>query len=635
MSEIGIQDKAGLQEVSVILKDLLKVIKVVSLYPENNPLPASLKRSFSDKLEWFVEDVGNLNFIIKKNQIYLDENLVYENNSKEDNLASIFFDAGITQLILKVGLSQEEIFSFLEIMKQYLNSTNKSLDIVGLFWEEGISNIVLVSLEEKYLNEYSDDFDYKKYMESKEEERFSAPYLKPDEVQDYSEIFNEDQQQKNRDELDDENIKIEHSSSFFEISPVLDSSTPFDSLNINPKTYQTKAASEAMGFDDLPCESKKLAATDFFFTDDFKKSREDAEMILKVINQDADFDPFESTVEILKEMLLQENELSAFSETVTICGKIIHEFISKSKLAEAGQILKFLKELQERIKEQRPLWADKIREEYATAGSRDRLNQLAETLNENDSINPVELKGYLENFGWEALTGISELIGQVEAEGYRQCLSEYLIKHGAQNVDLIGKGIFDKREDVIMQTIYILGKIGNQRALSYLTKVINHPEDIIRFELLNALKDNPDDNAVKILKVCSSDVNPEISKKAIDLIATQSGKQAVETMEEIIKSNIFPAFSDDDKKSLLVSYSQSGKEHAVSFLSSMASSIIIFYNKHKTFCRRAAFEALRINTSEKADLALKRLSKSIFPNVKHQAKSALLWRREHNTGVEQ
>jgi hypothetical protein len=404
---------------------------------------------------------------------------------------------------------------------------------------------------------------------------------------------------------------------------------------MDPDTYRTKAASEAMGFDDLPSESTKPTATDFFFTDDFKKSREDTEMILKVLNKDADFDPFESTVEIVKEMLLQEEELSTFSETVVICGKVIHEFIIRGKLAEAGQILRFLKELQERIKEERPLWSDKIREEYATAGSRDRLNQLAESLNENENINPVELKGYLENFGWEALTGISELIGQVENEGHRQCLSDYLIKYGAQNVDLIGKGVFDKREDVVMQTIYILGKIGNQRALSYLTKVINHPEDIIRFELLSALKDNPDDGAIRILKVCASDENSEISKKAIDLIAVQSGKQAVETLEDIIKSKIFSEFSDNDKKSLLVSYSQSGKDQAVSFLSSMASRLILFYSKHKTFCRRAAFEALRINTSEKADIALKRLSKSIFPNVKRQAKSALLWRRDHMSGVGQ
>jgi hypothetical protein len=521
-------------------------------------------------------------------------------------------------------------------MKQYLNATSKALDIVGLFWEEGISNITLISLEDKRLNEYSNDFDLDDYNENKEDERLSAPYVPPENVQDYSEIFNDDKQQINTIDLDDDsNISIEKASSFFEISPIRNSSTPFDSLNMDPDTYQTKAASEAMGFDDLPSESNKPTATDFFFTDDFKKSREDAEMILEVLNKDADFDPFESTVEILKEMLIQEDELSTFAETVVICGKVIHEFITKGKLAEAGQVLRFLKELQDKIKEERPLWSDKIREEYITAGSRDRLNQLAETLNENDNINPVELKGYLENFGWEALTGISELIRQVENEGHRQCLSDYLIKYGAQNVDLIGKGVFDKREDVVMQTIYILGKIGNQRALSYLTKVINHPEDIIRFELLNALRDNPDDGAIRILKVCASDENAEISKKAIDIIAAQSGKQAVETLEEIIKSNIFSEFSDNDKKSLLISYSQSGKEQAVSFLSSMASKIVLFYNKHRTFCRRAAFEALRINTSEKADIALKRLSKSIFPNVKRQAKSALIWRREHISGVGQ
>ena len=44
------------QDISLILKDLLKVIKVVSMYPEDNSLPQSMKRSFSEKLESIVEE---------------------------------------------------------------------------------------------------------------------------------------------------------------------------------------------------------------------------------------------------------------------------------------------------------------------------------------------------------------------------------------------------------------------------------------------------------------------------------------------------------------------------------------------------------------------------------------------------
>ena len=36
-----------IKDVTLILRDLLKVIKVVSMYPEDNPLPQSLRRGGS------------------------------------------------------------------------------------------------------------------------------------------------------------------------------------------------------------------------------------------------------------------------------------------------------------------------------------------------------------------------------------------------------------------------------------------------------------------------------------------------------------------------------------------------------------------------------------------------------------
>ena len=48
-----------LTEIAFILKDLLKVIKVVSMYPEDNPLPHSMRRSFAEKLVDLVELYGD------------------------------------------------------------------------------------------------------------------------------------------------------------------------------------------------------------------------------------------------------------------------------------------------------------------------------------------------------------------------------------------------------------------------------------------------------------------------------------------------------------------------------------------------------------------------------------------------
>ena len=64
-----------IRDITFILKDLLKVIKVVTLYPEDNPLPASLRRSFSEKLESLVEDYGEMAFSVDT------DTLTYEKNS--------------------------------------------------------------------------------------------------------------------------------------------------------------------------------------------------------------------------------------------------------------------------------------------------------------------------------------------------------------------------------------------------------------------------------------------------------------------------------------------------------------------------------------------------------------------------
>lgn len=45
-----------LRDLTLILKDFLKVIKVVSLYPETNPLPLSLRQSFAEKFCTLIED---------------------------------------------------------------------------------------------------------------------------------------------------------------------------------------------------------------------------------------------------------------------------------------------------------------------------------------------------------------------------------------------------------------------------------------------------------------------------------------------------------------------------------------------------------------------------------------------------
>ncbi len=159
-------DNKKIQDISLILKDLLKVIKVVSMYPENNPLPQSLKRSFAEKLESIIDEYGEITVDVHKDFMTYLGDTVFHSPSQEENLASIFYKAGITRITFKPGLDVLEIYKLLDVIKLYVNTPDISQDLAALIWEAGVAGLAVKTLEDVSLSEYDDGFDLEKYVSS-------------------------------------------------------------------------------------------------------------------------------------------------------------------------------------------------------------------------------------------------------------------------------------------------------------------------------------------------------------------------------------------------------------------------------------------------------------------------------------
>ena len=112
-----------LEDIRLILRDLLKVIKVVAMYPEDNPLPQSLKRTFSERLVDLVSDYGTLDF---KGEVWTSNAYWFDPDSSE----------GWT---IKVGTNEYVITGGRIVEKETANGD--SLNCVGMtdaqlaFWE--------------------------------------------------------------------------------------------------------------------------------------------------------------------------------------------------------------------------------------------------------------------------------------------------------------------------------------------------------------------------------------------------------------------------------------------------------------------------------------------------------------------
>lgn len=654
------------KEIGFILKDLLKVVKVVSMYPADNPLPQSMRQSFAEKLVGLVKEFGAFRICVAKGLLEYNGEVVYEDKSKEESLAGLFFDAGITEFefrsnlrvddVYKPGLKVDDVYKLLDAVRIYLNTPGHTEDLAGLIWEAEISGFVFETLEDVALSDYDTGFDVNEYLEQDDRQSTSGGgQIGLDDSEKYAQIFAlsdagptsvEEASLDDSGELSeqpgghDESITADPDStdSGYTEGPYGDI-TSVETAEQAPDTDYGAGipieVARALGLDASSGDAPSLPNTTVQMNERFSMSEEETTIVQEMLIKDADFDPYESTFELAKDMLLLESELSGFGETVTICEKITYELVANGKLIEAGCLLAHMKVLEGQVKQEKPAWSERLREASIMAGSRERLAVLAQSMNAHPEVGVTEIKRYLDNFGWESLSGITDLMGEFEHHMHREALKDYLTARGQDNIDIVAKGVFDKRWQVVRNSVTILARIGDARALKYLERVTQHEEPQVRLELVTALKTCPAAESLGLLKELIADPDRAIRGLAVEAIVARHGEAAFEIIGEVIDDKSFASLDRTEQQSLLNAYSSLGGEQAVGYLSQLILRFDLFGDTRQSISRTAAFEALSHNQSERAERLLVKLSSSWRPSIRKQAAYTLQRRRENIYGNDQ
>jgi len=648
------------KEIGFILKDFLKVVKVVSMYPANNPLPQSMRRSFAEKLVSLVDEYGLIAIRVGKGKLQYEGEAVYEDRSKEDALAALFFETGITLFEFRAGLDVGDVYRLLDAVRTYLNAPGRNQDLVGLIWEAEINGFRIETLEDVALSDYDGDFDVNAYLEQGDDVPAGGSQFGLDDGDRYTSLFHladEGAATLEKATLNDsgkigprgmrgreprtgdtsgavtlqsgsEAIGGSSRAAFFDTDAESDDTT----VESGDDAGVPIELARALGLGEPSGEAKLHADTAIRLNNRFSMSEEEEETIQQLLEEDATFEPYESTLELLKECLVMETELAGFSEVVTICEKIVNEFVAGGRLIEAGALLSHLRTLYEKMREQKPAWGERLKEAGVTAGSRDRLAVLAESLNLHPDIGVAEIKRYLDNFGWEALSSITDLLGEFEHQLHREALADYLTARGQDNIDIVARGVFDKRWQVVRNSVDILARIGDARALRYLERVVDHKEPQVRMKLVLALKECPSTEALGLLKTLATDADRAIRRQAVEAITGWRGNAAFATIGELIDETGFSHLDRDDRQTVLNAYSRLGGEQAVAYLAQCIVRYNLFGDARLAFYRTAAFEALSYNGSERAERTLVKLASSWRPGIRRQAAYTLQRRRENIYG---
>ena len=618
------------EDLRLILKDFLKVIKVVSMYPEDNPLPQSLKRTFAERLVDLVEDYGPLAFRVKADRIHYENETVFQDRSREESLAHLFFETGITSFTFKAGFEVDNVYGLLDAIKKYQNTNRRTADLAAILWEADIEHFGYETVEDASLKQYDKDV-LSRDLAGMSEAASSEQLLFGADREQYQSIFDASDDEADFDSSE-ESVEMDLEQSFLASdSGKIDKTMLGPLLGTGDQTLDAalkiSEAVGAMGYEDIQ-EPKDLPDTKMILNDAHKLSEEEEERVLSLLTRDAEFNEYEAVCELLKEILHQESEMTDFYESVTICDKCLMEFVSIGKLTYAADLMRYYGLLESEIRSERPLWAERLKEARVTAGSRERLGTLRNALNEYPQLGSHEVRRYLDNFDWEALMGVTDMLGTLYHEVHRQAVRDFLTEQGRDRVPIVARGIADKQPQVVCASVAILANIGSPEALKYLYKVVNHDELEVRRALAGALAECPSDDCIGMLRQLAVDDDSEVCREAVGSMVARRGQAAFDAIREIIDDDNFYRLANDDQRAILVAYSNLGGDAAVDTLIRLGTKPNLFSNKRLAFYREAAFEALAHNRGEKAERVLVQLSGNWRGDIKAHARAALQKRRE-------
>jgi HEAT repeat protein len=291
------------------LQALLKSRKMIRMYPSNNPMYVKSLEDTHARFRDYFDYRDDLILKIRQNDITWENEQVYYNPEKEDNLALFLFKDGLRELTFKRGMTAEEMEEFLKITALDFERDVLDDDIVTLLWEKDFQNIqhvaddVILADEDNYevnavqhIEEVANEPDniLRAYQDAfKEEEELQDVAIVPLNDKDLQHLMQQletDSQDKTRKLVD----------ILFELMYLAESRNDFDDLSI----YFMSAIEFAMTQGDIPMVTAILSRLQ-----DVLRDASVDEEIKKYLRKIISFAGSDSVIKLLGEIIDARQEL--------------------------------------------------------------------------------------------------------------------------------------------------------------------------------------------------------------------------------------------------------------------------------------------------------------------------------------
>jgi hypothetical protein len=316
----------------------------------------------------------------------------------------------------------------------------------------------------------------------------------------------------------------------------------------------------------------------------FKLTEEEIQQLKQQIAHERQRDAVAQLLDILSVMLEIELDEISFGEILGIMDKLVDLFIERGDLPRAASCVGTVHRLYENPPQQAEAFRARLYQFLVRLSTPERLEALTVMLNREKVADATALTEFLQAMTPQALGPLTDLLGTVIVMKTRKVICDAMVTLGHDHIELLAGRLRDDRWFVVRNLIYVMGRIGGPKVISYLAPLVRHAEQRVRKEVIKTLDGMDSEKAIDVLLECLRDQESAVRMMALRALARRKTPRVIEPLTALIDDRQFAAKDVSEKLEVFVTLGASGRPEALSMLKQ--------YLKGSSWWRRTGQEQL-------------------------------------------
>jgi len=149
-------DAVTVEKARTVFGCLSKLVLGRKIYAKNNPTLIRFADEFDTALRDFFDLEDELVVSIDKREIRWEDQVVYDNEKRDESIAFLLFKDGVGELNIQSTVTSEEMARFVDLIKNEVRSLSRDEDAVTKLWKADFEHISYRVLDEYLVGEFGE-----------------------------------------------------------------------------------------------------------------------------------------------------------------------------------------------------------------------------------------------------------------------------------------------------------------------------------------------------------------------------------------------------------------------------------------------------------------------------------------------